>query len=140
MKYIITLAFQNGNSIQFSILSHIGLTVQSLKQNNTNYIVKILNIYIMLSCTHLILLSSIFIIPEKSAMKLIAYLIILLLLSMGLISVYLVRFIVKYIQGKALLQITLVDLIYCDIIRWVLLCTLIFMSGVVGCHMDSSGR
>ena len=49
-------------------------------------------------------------------------------------------FIVKYIQGKPLVKITLVDLIYCDIIRWVWFSTLVFISALAECYLDSTGR
>ncbi len=57
------------------------------------------------------------------------------LVAIALASTFLIQFIVKYIQRKPLGSLTLVDLIYCDILRWLLMDCLIFMSAIAGCHL-----
>ena len=49
----------------------------------------------------------------------------------------LVRFIIRSIHNKAPINITLVDLIYCDSFFWMLLLNLMYVSGVVACLSSS---
>ena len=53
-----------------------------------------------------------------------------------LISVFLFGFIIRYIQSKPPISITLVDLIYCDFLCWLALTIYMYASGIIICHLS----
>ena len=53
-----------------------------------------------------------------------------------ILSLLLNGFIIRYIHNKPLINITLVDLIYCDLLCWILLAAFIFNSLILVCHLS----
>ena len=58
------------------------------------------------------------------------------MLVIGLTSLILTLYIVRYIHNKPLLSITLVDLIFCDILCWVYIAESTYTSAVFACHIS----
>ena len=73
-----------------------------------------------------------FVIMEAQNVLVIVWMILVLFASSTLVS-----FIIRSIHNKAPINITLVDLIYCDSFCWMLLLNLMYTSGVVACHSSS---
>lgn len=62
--------------------------------------------------------------------------VVVLLAVIALTSVFLINFITKFIRLKPTLKLTLVDLLYCDILRFLGLQMLVFVSAIIGCHLS----
>ena len=63
-------------------------------------------------------------------------LVILWMLIVVMLSPLLLIFIIRYIHNKPPVNITLVDLIYCDLLRWMFLADFMYLSGVFVCHIS----
>ena len=56
--------------------------------------------------------------------------------SIGLASVLLTGYIVRFIKSKPLLSVTLVDLIYCDVLCWLSVGVIMYLSAILVCHLS----
>ena len=63
-------------------------------------------------------------------------LVILWMVIDGMAAPLIIGFIIHFIHNKPPINITLVDLIYCDLLCWMLLAVSMFMSGIVAAHMS----
>ena len=61
---------------------------------------------------------------------------ILWMLTVLIVSPLLVSFIIRYTHNKPPLNITLVDLIYCDLLQWMFLANFMYLSGIFVCHIS----
>ena len=64
------------------------------------------------------------------------HIVILWVIIVAFFSLFLIGFIIRYIHNKPPINITLVDLIYCDFLLWMFLVSSTFMSAVIGCHLS----
>ena len=61
-------------------------------------------------------------------------LVIIWMVIVGIVAIFLIGFIIRFIHNKPPINITLVDLIYCELLCWMLLADFMYISGVVVCH------
>ena len=52
------------------------------------------------------------------------------------ISLLLIVVIIQYIHNKPLINSTLVDLIFCDVLRWNWLASSMYYSGIIASHLS----
>ena len=57
----------------------------------------------------------------------------------GLMSSLLIWFIIQYIYNKPLINKTLVDLIYCDLLGWIWIGNSVYASGIIVSHLSPPG-
>ena len=65
---------------------------------------------------------------------------VLVIVWMILISIgagFLVGFIISFIKEKPVSSINIVDLIYCDVLSWLLVAAMVYILSIAACHFSS---
>ena len=63
-------------------------------------------------------------------------LVIVWMVIVALLSILLNGFIIRFIHNQPLINITVVDLIYCDLLCWTLLAVYMYILGVIAAHQS----
>ena len=74
---------------------------------------------------------------SRMNMSMLNVLVIVWMVLIGIGSIFLVNFVVSFIKEKPVSSINVVDLIYCDVLLWLLVAVMVYLLGIAACHLSA---